>query len=181
MTLRRATAVAAVAVAAVSPFSSAVAGEAISWRSTGLRGGISDWPADEEFKQFEAFATWTLPWSHRWTSGWSVRTFLEACAGTLQAQGESGFIGSVGPGGALTNPNGRVELSAGLNPTYLSRHEFRDKDLGGPVAFTTHFGLDLRLGRHGVIGLRWQHTSNAYIYDQNPGYNLIMLHAGYGF
>jgi hypothetical protein len=159
----------------------ASADDAFGWRSAGVRGGVDDQLDGDDFKQFEAFATLRLPWNHRWPSGWSFSTFLEASAGTLRYQDESGFVGSVGPGGAFTEPGGRVRLVLGVNPTYLSRYRFGSQDLGGPFAFTTYLGAELILGRHGLVGLRWQHTSNANIYQPNPGYNQIVLQAGYGF
>ncbi len=75
-------------------------GGEIAWRSIGLRGGVNDNRNDENFEQYEGFTTWNLPWSWQWDSGWALGTYLEANAGVLTADGESGFVGSIGPGKA---------------------------------------------------------------------------------
>ena len=53
-----------------------VAGNEIVFRSIGLRGGVDDGRNDEDFKQYEGFATWKLPWTHTWGSGWTLGLIL---------------------------------------------------------------------------------------------------------
>lgn len=167
------------AVAALVWAPSAAAADDSGWLSAGVRGGVDDRINRGDFRQFEAFSRWSLPWSHRWPSGWTVIAALEVTAGLIEGEGDSGFVGSVGPGIRLTAPNQRLDLSFGVNPTYLSRHTFGDVELGGPIGFTTHVDADLHLGSRWIVGCRWQHMSNANIYPNNPGVNHIMIAVGY--
>ena len=156
-------------------------GSDIEWRSFGLRGGISDHRNDEDFQQNETFATWRLPWFRQWDSGWTLGTYLDANAGMLRGGGATAFVGSFGPGIYVTGMKGKIDVAMGINPTIISRHEFGDEDLGGPIQFTSHIDLNFNLVRHFTFGYRLQHMSNAVIYDENPGLNLHMIGIGYRF
>jgi hypothetical protein len=56
-------------------------GNEIVWRLIGLRGGVYDGRNDEDFKQYEGFTTWKLPWARQWDSGWTLGTFLRPMPG----------------------------------------------------------------------------------------------------
>lgn len=155
------------------------AGE-ISWRSLGLRAGISDNRNDEDFEQYEGFTTWSLPWSWQWDSGLALDTYLEANAGVLTADGETGFVGSVGPGLYISIYE-VVGISLGINPTLISKHDYGDEELGGAFNFTSHIGLNVVFYEHYSLGYRLQHMSNAGFYEHNPGVNMHMLAAEYRF
>ncbi len=158
-----------------------LSGNEIDWRSIGLRGGVDDNHNDEDFKQYESFATWSLPWIWHPSLNWTIGTYLEANAGMLRGDGESAFVGSIGPGIYFTGFKERIEISMGINPTIISQHKFGDEDLGGPVQFTSHIGVNLNFARHFTIGYRLQHMSNGILYDKNPGLNLHMIEIGYRF
>ena len=153
----------------------------IAWRSAGLRGGIDDDRNDENFEQYEGFATWKLPWLWQWDHGWKIGTYLEANAGVLSGGGTAAFVGSVGPGLYISGLKDMVEISMGLNPTIISKHKFGDENLGGPIQFTSHIGLNLILTKHYSIGYRLQHMSNGVLYEHNPGVNMHMIEGGYRF
>ena len=156
-------------------------GGEIAWRSIGLRGGVNDNRNDENFEQYEGFTTWNLPWSWQWDSGWALGTYLEANAGVLTADGESAFVGSVGPGLYISGLKEMVEISMGINPTVISKHKFGDENLGGPIQFTSHIGLNFIFNHHYSIGYRLQHMSNGVLYEHNPGLNMHMIEMGYRF
>ncbi len=156
-------------------------GAGIDWRSIGLRGGVNDSGNDEDFKQYEGFAIWPLPWSRQWNSGWTVGTYIEANVGVLRGDDTSAFIGAIGPGFYITGIDGIVEISMGINPTIISKHKFGDENLGGPVQFTSHIGLNIILSNQIHIGYRFQHMSNARIYEDNPGLDTHMIELGYRF
>lgn len=147
----------------------------------GLRGGISDNHNDEDFKQYEVFATLNLPWSWNSGSDWQLSTYLEANAGLLNGGNDSTFVGSVGPGLCFTGLTDKISIRIGVNPTLIGRHEFGDEDLGGPFQFTSHISINLNLVRHFAIGYRFQHMSNFVFYESNPGLNLHMIEIGYSF
>ena len=147
----------------------------------GIRGGISDNRNDEDFTQYEGFATWNLPWSWNLTSEWSLTTYIEANAGLLKGGGDSAFVGSIGPGLYFSGFKNRIDILMGVNPTVISKHNFGDEDLGGPIQFTSHIGVDFNIVRHFTFGYRFQHMSNFVFYDSNPGLNLHMIEIGYIF
>ena len=153
----------------------------IVWWSMGLRYGVNDNINDEDFKQYEGFSTWKLPWSRQWDSGWAIGTYLEANAGVLRGGGESGFVGSVGPGIYFTGLKERIEIAMGINPTIISKHKFGDENLGGPIEFTSHIGVAFKFDRQFAIGYRLQHMSNAVLYEHNPGLNMHMIEMSYRF
>ena len=153
----------------------------IALRSIGFRGGVNDNGNDEDFHQYESFITWSLPWDRNWDSGWSLETYLEGNAGLLRGGEESAFVGSIGPGICFTIFKEIIDISMGINPTIISKHKFGDENLGGPIEFTSHIGLNFNLGRHFTIGYRLQHMSNAVLYKHNPGLNMHMLEAAYRF
>jgi hypothetical protein len=165
----------------VSFLPQSLSGNEIVWRSIGLRGGVNDNSNNEDFKQYEGFAIWKLPWFRQWDSGWTLGTYLEANAGVLRGGGECAFVGSIGPGIYFTGFKEKIDLSMGINPTIISKHKFGDEDLGGPVEFTSHIGLNLNFTRNFTIGYRLQHMSNGFLYDANPGLNLHMIELGYRF
>ena len=156
-------------------------GDEIVWRSIGVRGGVNDHINDEDFKQVEGFSTWKLPWSRQWNSGWTLGTYLEANAGVLRAAGETGFVGSVGPGIYITGFKEKIEITMGINPTIISKHKYGNENLGGPIEFTSHIGFGLNVTRHLSIGYRLQHMSNAVLYEHNPGLNMHMIEISYRF
>jgi hypothetical protein len=154
---------------------------ALDWQMLGLRGGVSDNRNDEDFKQYEGFAAWNLPWSWSLGSDWALTTYLEANAGILNGGGESAFVGSIGPGLYFTGLRDIISIYLGVNPTIISQHEFGDDDLGGPFQFTSHIGIDFNIARHFAVGYRLQHMSNFVFYDSNPGLNLHLIEGAYRF
>ena len=154
---------------------------ALDWQMLGLRGGISDNRNDEDFTQYEGSAIWNLPWSWNLASNWSLTTYIEANAGLLKRGGESAFVGSIGPGIYFTGFKDKISILMGVNPTVISKHTFGDEDLGGPIQFTSHIGIDFNFVRHFAIGYRFQHMSNFVFYDSNPGLNLHLIEIGYLF
>jgi len=158
-----------------------LSGNEIVWRSIGLRAGVNDNRNDEDFKQYESFATWSLPWTWHPSLNWTIGTYLEANAGMLRGGGESAFVGSIGPGLYFTGFKERIDISMGINPSIISKHKFGDENLGGTVQFTSHIGVNLNFTRHFTIGYRLQHMSNGILYDKNPGLNLHMIEMGYRF
>jgi len=154
---------------------------ALELQMLGLRGGISDHRNKEDFNQYEGFAIWKLPWSWNMASNSSLNTYIEANAGVLKGGGDSAFVGSIGPGFNYTGLNDKVSILIGVNPTVISKQTFGDEDLGGPIQFSSHLGIDLNIVRHFTMGYRFQHMSNFVLYHPNPGINLHMIEISYLF
>jgi lipid A 3-O-deacylase len=75
----------------------------------------------------------------------------------------------------------KISIYLGVNPTIVSKHKFGDDNLGGPLQFTSHIGIDLNIARHFAVGYRLQHMSTFVFYDANPGLNLHMIEGTYRF
>jgi len=155
--------------------------EETDWIAVGLRAGFSATDRNEDFEQYEVFATYGLPWSWQLTPGWFVSTRAQLSAGALRGGGDTGFIGSVGPGIALSMAHGLILLDGGISAALLSEHQFGREDFGGPIQFVSHVGISFKLGANLGVGYRFQHMSNASIYNQNPGLELHVLELSYFF
>ncbi|UCF90144.1 MAG: acyloxyacyl hydrolase [Desulfobacterales bacterium] len=150
-------------------------------KAIGLRAGISDSRNRENFTQYEGFVTYPLPWTWRFASDGALGTYIEANAGALTGGGTTEVVASVGPGIKFQTAGGRINLWLGINPALISDAEFGDEDLGGYFQFTSHAGLSFHFLPQWGVGYRFQHMSNAGIYDANPGVNLHMLELNYRF
>lgn len=159
----------------------AVAGQS-AWEA-GMRAGSSFKDDDESFNQYDAFVSYRLPWSWQWGQAVQVDTNLATSLGILDGGGETGGVGSLGMD-FVFSPAGEhlpLELRAGSALTLISEHEYGDEDLGGPVQFTHHISLYYWFLENLSALARVQHMSNAGIYSENPGVNMIMLAMLYRF
>jgi len=147
----------------------------------GIRGGTSFEKETGYFRQVDAFAGINLPWRWNSYSGLYFKPRLEASAGWISGGGGDGFIGTLGPVIELHKGKFPVTLDFGASPTVLSRYDFKQRDLGGWFQFSDHVGLDWHITNYFTVGWRFQHMSNAGIFERNPGLNLQMLSASYSF
>jgi lipid A 3-O-deacylase len=74
-----------------------------------------------------------------------------------------------------------LTLEGGASPTFLSRHDFGEKDFGDNVQFTSHPGVNWDITQHFNVDWRFQHMSNAGLSGHNPGLNLLIMSASYRF
>ena len=151
------------------------------WIAVGLRAGLSTTDSEEDFEQYELFATYGLPWSWELTPGWFLSTRINLSAGALRGGGDTGFIGSAGPSITLSMVQDRIFLDGGISAALLSEHKFGQENFGGPIQFISHVGISFKLSDNLGVGYRFQHMSNASIYDRNPGLELHMFELSYFF
>lgn len=156
-------------------------GEGISLLNVGVRGGFSATDKDEDFTQIEAFVTYGLPWTWQWPAGWRLGTRLDASLGALDGGGETGVIGRLGPGLALSKAGFPVVLNIGVGVVGLSEDQFGDQDFGTQFQFYSNIGVSYRFGWNLDAGYRFHHMSNAGIDEANPGLDLHMFELGYRF
>lgn len=148
-------------------------------REAGVRTGTGD-----DFDATEVYIRQRAGWIEQtflpdaWPEG--LRAHWDLTAGYWSGrQDDSGFL-AVGP--VLTvHPGGPWRWSLGVQPTLISSHHDDGRDLGGPFQFTSHLGVAWAPPGALVLGLRAQHTSNARLYDSNPGVDIVALEAGYRF
>ena len=151
------------------------------WIAVGLRAGLSTTDSEEDFEQYELFATYGLPWSWELTPGWLLSMKINLSAGALRSGDDTGLIGSAGPSITLSMVQDRIFLDGGISAALLSEHKFGDENFGGPIQFISHVGLSFKLSDNLGLGYRFQHMSDASIYNRNPGLELHMFELRYLF
>lgn len=151
------------------------------WIAIGFRAGLSATDGNEDFEQYEVFGSYGLPWSWELNPDWLVSTRINLSAGALRGGGKTGFIGSVGPSVALSMFKGLILLDGGISAALLSEHKFGRENFGGPIQFISHMGIVFRPSANLGVGYRFQHMSNASIYNRNPGLELHLLELSYFF
>ncbi|SMC24456.1 Lipid A 3-O-deacylase (PagL) [Desulfacinum hydrothermale DSM 13146] len=134
-----------------------------------VRSGFTAIKKEETFHIQDLVAFHTLPWDWTWKDGWYLNTFWEIHFGLLSAAGEDRVLFSTGPALSLQTPWKRVSIVFGLRPAFLEDHVFGRENVGGAFQFTEDLGVDLELLKGLSVGYRFQHLSNAGIYEHNPG------------
>lgn len=163
------------AICAAPTFSLA---EPLGIDSFGLYAGAS--PGGEaEYRQVEGVLNVTTPLG--W-GGEDLRLALQfqAGAGAVWAAGDTAIVGGVGPRFQLSHAALPLWIELGSRAGAITKHHFADDDLGGPFQFTSHVAIGVELRRL-RFGARIQHTSNAGIYQENPGYEILGAFLEYGF
>jgi hypothetical protein len=74
-----------------------------------------------------------------------------------------------------------IFLVGGVRAALLGEHIYEGKDFGGRLQFIAEIGLNVRLSQKLGAGYRFQHMSNAFIYDTNPGLNMHIFEFKYSF
>ncbi|GBC63645.1 acyloxyacyl hydrolase [Desulfonema ishimotonii] len=152
------------------------------WHEAGARMGVTVKKKDENFKIYEAFGAYGLPWQREWLSGWRFDTGLTLGGGLLEGEHhDSGFMGTFGPVIRMYSPDRHFSLSAAVRLALLTKYDFRGQDLGGVVNFSEEIGLDFHMGRGWNAGYRFQHLSNGGLYDNNPGLDFHLFELTYRF
>lgn len=158
--------------------SSAALGQEPGWRETGARFGIMDTSAGT-FHQAEIYVVHSM--RTRLTLGdWDAQAQWEISAARLEHHGIDGVVFTAGPVLVLRRDDQAWFLEAGSRPTLISEDDYGEKDLGGPLQFTSHGGIGWDFGDF-ELTYRFQHMSNARIYSLNDGLNLHMFELGWRF
>lgn len=147
-----------------------------NWGPFGMRGGFSADGKDDGARIYEVFGAYQLPWSLRNKAGWGVSTQVAFTAGGLDAGGELGFVGSLGPAFGIGNPDFPLEIDLGISVAVLSRDTFGLRDYNGIEQFISHAGLIYRFNPKFALSYRFQHMSNAGLNGEvNPGINMHLF------
>lgn len=156
----------------------AMAAESPLWEF-GLRGGMEATGTKEHYKAGELYLLRVLPW-HKDLGGGVLTARLDLGAGFLESREDHGGWLAAGGDLAWSFADGLVVCEVGFRPTWLTEHQFGGDDLGGTQQFTSHAGFAVRVAPV-VINYRFQHTSNAGIYDDNDGLDLHLFGVGASF
>jgi hypothetical protein len=162
------------------PFVSQAHAQEFQFQSVGARVGFPAENTSQHFRQAEAFLNYNL-WGWNLSTNWHMQSRIDLSTGWLGQHGDNAFIGTLGPSLELSRARFPVSLEAGFSPTYISRYQFGNTDLGTRAQFTSHIGLNLDVTSRWRLGYRFQHMSNAGIKEPNPGFNLHVVSVGYLF
>jgi hypothetical protein len=154
------------------------------WTAFGVRTGFEATKRRNEFHQYEMYATYGLPWSIRRASGWGLAVQANVSAGVLHGAGESGFIGTLGPGLIFDKPGGGFAADLGGDICVVSQHRFGNVDFNGNPLFEGHLGVAYRFAGGPGVSYRFQHMSNGGLGlhgDINTGLDLHMFGVSWNF
>ena len=147
----------------------------------GARGGVDNSNnLEKNYTAAELYFLKNFPWTLQLGKQTILSSRFDAGATYLNASGDKGGMLAAGGDLVLGFWNGGLELEVGFRPTWMFDHTYGDDDFGGGMQFTSHAGIALGW-QNLVLNYRLQHTSNAGIYDDNPGLNLHMIGLGCRF
>lgn len=148
----------------------------------GVRGGATEggYNLKEDYVAAEVYVLKQLPWGTTLNESTTLSTRFDAGLFYLEARDDEGGMLAVGADVVLGLWEDSVEFEVGFRPTWMPNNEYGKDDFGGWLQFTSHAGIAAKW-HDTVINYRYQHTSNASIFDPNPGLNLHMLGLGYRF
>jgi len=146
----------------------------------GVRGGRDTLAEHEDRAAGEIYYLQTLPWQKELCPDAKLYTRLDAGLGYLRADSHNGGWLAVGMDVVLSLMGGAWGFEGGFRPTWLFESNLGGENFGGPVQFTSHVGTTLNLGRV-ALSYRFQHISNASLYNSNPGINLHLIGVGVTF
>jgi hypothetical protein len=163
-------------------FGSAAPAEADEpWRleSVGVYGGAEP-EGDEDYRQVEGVFNFSTPlvWERKGALRFAVQ--IQAAAGAAWTSDKTAFTGGAGPRFFLSYGSLPLWLEIGSRAGWITKDRFGGDDLGGAFQFASHAAIGFKVQRF-RIGARMQHTSNAGIYSENDGYNILGGVVEYGF
>lgn len=136
----------------------------------------------EAFQEYDAVATFGLPWARYSQSGWGAGTRLMTSAGALRGAGETALVVSLIPLLAFGSQDGRLTLDLGIGGALLSKHRFGTQDYGGPFQFALTLGAGIPLYERLGLGYRFLHYSDAGINgSRTTGADFHMVEFTYRF
>lgn len=136
----------------------------------------------ETFQEYDAVASFGLPWGVYSRSGWGAGTRLMASAGVLQGAGKTALVVSLIPALAFGSQDGRFTLDMGAGGALLSRERFDTQNYGGPFQFALTMGAGVPLYDRLGVGYRFLHYSDAGVNGSNTtGADFHMVEFTYRF
>lgn len=161
--------------------------DGISLMSVGARYAISGnspigEQTQEDFQQYDVAATFRMPWTWYYSSGWGFSTRLIASGGALKGANDQAFITTLVPVVALGRKDERISIDMGGGGAFMSSYKFGAQTFGGPFQLVWTFGLNFRVYGPVGLGYHFQHYSDATIYGSDSrGVDLHMFELAYRF
>ncbi len=139
--------------------------------SVGVYGGAEP-EGDEDYRQVEGLLNLSTPFAWGRADGLQLATQIQVAAGAAWTDDDTAFTGGAGPRLLLRYGSLPLWLEIGSRAGVITEDRWGGDDLGGAFQFTSHAAIGVELSRV-RIGVRMQHTSNAGIYDENDGFNIL--------
>ena len=109
----------------------------------------------------------------------SLNISFEMALGVMRDKTNSSLLFSMGPILSLINYENIISVLTGLKPSLMTNHIFNDFDLGGTINFISHIALTISAAKQINLGYRFEHLSNAGLYEKNPGVNFHYVEVVY--
>ncbi len=163
-------------------FPLAAGAESKAYQEIGVRGGTDDsrHNLQENYNTGEIYFLQALPWGTTLGDQTTLSSRFDMGASYLNVKESGNVMLAVGADLVLGLCNGGIELEIGFRPTWMFDHTYGQDNFGGGLQFSNHVGLAV-IWQPLVLSYRYQHTSNAHLYEHNPGLNLHLLGLGYRF
>lgn len=145
-----------------------------------MRGGKEAFTPVTDYEAGELYFLSSMPMQKAFSSDTKLYPRLDVGVGHLHADSQSSGWLAVGIDVVLSILGGAWELEGGFRPVLLFEHRFGMDDFGGPVQFSSHAGVTYNWNRF-VLNYRFQHISNANIYEHNAGLELHLVGVGMRF
>lgn len=146
----------------------------------GFRAGI-DGESDADIENYEVYGVMKTPWHWDLQDDRTLVFEFEWSAGVLDGEGETAGLFKLAPQLRFQTPKLPIEIVVSSGPSLITEDEFDELDLGGAFQFTSTAGIDWQIDESWTVGYRFQHISNAHIYDENDGLNLHSLSVDFRF
>lgn len=154
------------------------------WNDLGLRTAFQAGTKREYFHQYEIFFNYGIPLEWRHDSGWGLGTRFECALGALHGDGDTGAIGSGGPGISFNRNGTGPSLDLGINLDLLEKRTYGTQNFGSHVQFGAYAGASWRLSNGIRAEYRLHHISNGHLLTPhvgNPGLDMHMFGLSWGF
>ena len=138
--------------------------EDTNFKALGLRVGISNF-GERDFKTFEGFVIFGLPWSRQPFSDWVISPRWDLAGGIIRQDEDSELLVTFGPSIALSKTGWPVTVDGGVGLAFLSDDKIGDQDFGAPLQFTAHGGISFKIGSNTTLGYRFHHMSDMGFFD----------------
>lgn len=147
----------------------------------GIRTGINDsHKKDLDLCMYEVYLR-TVPPIYSMTDNIfdPLNISFEMALGVVRDKANSSLLLSMGPTLSLINYKNIFSVSTGLKPSLMTNHIFNNFDLGGTLNFKSHIALNILPNKKINLGYRFEHISNAGLYEKNPGVNFHYIEVEY--
>jgi len=157
----------------------AAAGTAYGQTGRLIIGGLAstaDLEGRDDYEQYEGYLTYRVERLVPGGRGLRCASVVTAAAGVIEAEDGDHFLASFGPAWGFRWRPYMVEF--GCRFAWVDDYELGSRDLGGPFQIINHIRVAAAPVRFMEVGIRLQHMSNGYIYEDNPGLDLILVDIG---